>query len=67
MELRINKEDSELILVLRTHHQKKLVLEPLTLKFTYRIVNSRGFMTKLLKSIPKFQSMDMNYETTRRD
>ena len=33
----------------------------------YRVVKLKELLKKLLKVIPKFQTVDINYETTRKD
>lgn len=66
-ELRLNKEESEMVLFLKTHRQKKLALEPTTLRLTYRVVNAKGLERKILKALPKFQSTTVDYETARKD
>lgn len=54
-------------MILKTHRQKKLALEPVTIRFTYRVVNVKGLERKILKAIPKFQTTTIDYETGRKD
>jgi hypothetical protein len=66
-EMRLNREESEMVILLRTHRQKKLALDPVTLRLTYRVVNAKILERKILKCLPKFQTTNVDYETARKD
>lgn len=39
-------------------------LQPIYLKYTYRIVNSKAFIGKILRTVTKFQNVNIDYHTS---